>query len=197
MNGNVLEAAEYYTQAGTYQDSAAQAVAMYDSYYGEKAAAAQEAFNNGYYAMCVSILREVDLTDLPSKYAYLRDTYEEACYEEGNRLYEAAQPYAALDYYRDIPGYRDVNSRLQKACYLLLGTWTDLSGAEYTFREDGTCLMAGEELHFSVDGTNLLTGPSADALSITHRFSGVTKKNAWVYDKRSGTEVTIYLTKQN
>lgn len=195
QSGDVLTAARYYAQAGSHEDAQTQAETLFDAYYAEAAEQAQKAYDSKDYIQCVSVLRALELGDLPEKYAKLPELYQAACFEAGNQLYDAGEPYAALPYYREIPGYRTVDSRLQRACYLILGTWTDLNGTTYVFSEDGTLTIGGETMYFAVENTTLRTGPSPEALSDTHRLSGVTLRNAWLFDGRSGTEITIYLTK--
>ena len=194
-SGEMLTAARYYVKASGYQDAQAQADALYDEYYGEPSAQAQQAYDSGRYMQSEALLRPLDMTDLPARYAFLPDPYQKACYEAGNQLYDAGRPYAALPYYRQIPGYRNVDSRLQHSCYLILGVWTDLNGVTYTFAPDGTLTIGDERLCFALGGMTLQTGATPDALSDTHRVSGVTVSNAWLFDTRGGTEVTIYLTK--
>lgn len=194
-NGHPIQAAQYYQKAGTYQDATTQAIALFDSYYAETAVSAQDAYDNGYYAMCVQILRGMDRSDLPTKYTYLNDLYTQACYAEATRLYNDGQPYAALDYYRDIPGYRNVNTQMEKPCYMLLGTWTDLKDQVYIFRGDGTCSIAGQEMYFNANGDHLFTGATKDDLKAAYTYNGVTKRNAWLFDDRTGTQVRIYLTR--
>ena len=193
--GDILTAARYYTRASDYQDAQALADELYDEYYGAPSAQAQQAYDSGSYDRSVALLKPLDRTDLPPKYAFLPDLYQKACYEAGNKLYDEGQPYAALPYYQEIPGYRNVDSRLQHSCYLILGVWTDLDGVEYAFSPDGTLTIGDEHLYFSLEGMTLRTGPNPDALSDTHRVSGVTLQNAWLFDGRSGTDITIYLTK--
>ena len=193
--GDKLAAAQYFAQAGSYEDAQAKSSAYYDEYYGEAASQAQIAYNGGDYIQCVSLLRKLELENLPDRFATLSDLYKSACYEAGNQLYDAGEPYAALWYYREIPGYRNVDSRLQHACYLILGTWTDLDGTAYVFAEDGTLTIGDEKMYFAVDGTTLRTGASPETLSDTHRLTGVTRRNAWLFDKRGEKEITIYLTK--
>ena len=193
--GDHLTAAKYYGQASGYEDAQAQSALHYDEYYGGPASQAQIAYNSGDPIQCVDLLRGLDLTDLPEKYASLPGLYQAACFEAGNQLFDAGDPYAALAYYREIPDYRNVNSRLQHACYLILGAWTDLDGVTYTFKEDGTLTIGGESLYFAVDGTTLRTGASPEALTDTHRLTGVTLRNAWLYDQRGEKEIAIYLTK--
>lgn len=193
--GKTLEAARYYEKAGDHEDARAQADALYDAYYGDTAAQAQQAYDAGSYVQCVAVLKTLDMTELPGQYASLATLYGAACYEAGNQLFEAGDPYGALPYYREVADRRNVQDRLQRSCYLILGTWTDLDGTAYTFSEDGTLTIGDEKLYFTVDGTTMRTGTSPDALSDTHRLTGVTQRNAWLFDGRSGTEITIYLTK--
>ena len=193
--GDHLTAAQYYQQAEDYEDAKAQSALHYDEYYGGPASQAQIAYNGGDYIQCAAILHSVELEDLPEKFSTLPALYQAACYEAGNQLYDAGQPYAALAYYREIPGYRNVDTRLQHACYLILGTWTDLDGVTYTFKDDGTLTIGDEKLYFLVDGTTLRTGASPETLSDTHRLTGVTRRNAWLFDRRGDKEITIYLTK--
>ena len=193
--GDKLTAAQYFKQAGNYEDAQAKSNACYDEYYGDAAAQAQTAYNGGDYLHCVSLLRRLDMEDIPDKFSMLPDLYKAACYAAGNQLYDAGEPYAALEYYLEIPGYRNVDSRLQHACYLILGTWTDLDGVTYVFAKDSTLTIGDEKLYFAVDGTTLRTGASPDELSDTHRLTGVTRRNAWLFDKRGDKEITIYLTK--
>ena len=141
-------------------------------------------------------MRSVDRSALPPRYAHLKGQYQDACYQEGNRLFEAGKPYAALSYYREIPGYRNVDDKLTShTCYLILGEWTDLQGRSYVFHEDGTCELDGETLVFHVSDTVMQTGAEEGALTHTHTLNGVTRRNAWMYDLRSGAEVLIYLTR--
>lgn len=195
QSGKLIDAAHYFEQAGDYQDAAQQAESLYEAYFAEPAAQAQEAFDRNDFAGCVARLRSVDRTYLPEKYKNLTALYQEACFQAGNQLYEAGEPYAALNYYRDIPDYRNVDARLQRACYLILGGWIDMNGVVYIFREDGTMSIGEETMYFAVDGTTLRTGPAPGMLSDTHRLSGLTRRNAWLFDGRSGTEVTVYLTR--
>ena len=195
--GDHLTAAQYYGQAGSYEDAQAQSALHYDEYYGGPASQAQIAYNGGDYIQCVTLLRDIGMDNLPEKYASLPGLYRAACYEAGNQLYDEGDPYAALAYYREIPGYRNVDSRLQHACYLILGTWTDVDGVTYVFRDDGTLTIGDKTLYFAVDGTNLRTGASPEELSDTHRLTGVTRRNAWLFEQRGEKEITIYLTKDN
>lgn len=193
---DALQAAALYEQAGNYEDAAQKAEACYDAFYQPLQRDAETAFNQGRYADCVSVLSAVTWDQLPEKYAALTQTYQEACYLEANRLYEAKQPYAALTYYQQIPNYKRTEEKLQNACYLILGTWEDLNGGVYEFRADGTCTLNGETLYFLVEGTVVRTGTTEGELTETHRLTGVNLQHAWLYDQRGDTEVPTYLTKK-
>ena len=78
---------------------------------------------------------------------------------------------------------------------MILGMWEDQSGRRYIFDGSGTCSLAGENLYFTIDGTDMSTGKDIAAMTQTHTLGGVTKNNAWLHDMRSGTKVSIYLTR--
>ena len=193
--GDPLAAAKLFLALGDYADAPAQAQAMYDRYYGPVMNPANTAYNEGRYEDVIRMLEGFDLTALPERYSDFRGMYRESCYRLGDELYEAGKPFEALVWYRRIPGYKQVDSRLQRPCYLILGKWTDLGGNVYHFRDDGSASMNGEEVFFAVESDRMYTGATASALAHTHRLTGVTRQHAWLYDRRSGTEVTIYLTR--
>ncbi len=194
-DGRSLQAAEYFTLAGSVQDAAQQAEAIYDQHYQGVAQQAQEAMDNGEYALTVQLLGQLDLTVLPQKYASLQSTWQQANYLEAERLNDAGDAYGALPYYQAIPDYKNVESRLERLCYKIIGTWQSREGDYYIFRENGTCSMAGEEMYFNVDSYAMSTGAQADGLLITHRISSVMGDNAVLYDLRDGTAKAINLTR--
>jgi len=193
--GDPLAAARLFRALGSYRDAAAQAEAMYDRYYGAIMNPLNLAYNEGRYEEAIGMIDTLDMTDVPEKYAYMKSLYKESCYLLGNRLFDAGKPYEALQWYQRIPGYKSVDSKLQKGCYLILGSWTDLQGNVYEFYDDGVCRLNGELLSFTIDGDRMYTGETADLLAETHRLTGVNRQHAWLYDLRSGTEITIYLTR--
>ena len=138
----------------------------------------------------------LDVTELPKKYQYLTGLYQEACYQEGNRLFKEGKPYEAYVYYKQLPkDYRAMSEKLQRPCYLILGTWEDKSGNRYIFREEGICNLNGETLYFTMSDTTVYTGETAELMAPTHRVNGVNRTSAWLYDQRGETEVTIHLTR--
>ncbi len=195
--GQPLEAAAYFAAAGDYRDAADQLAAQYDVYYGPIAEAAQVQYDNQEYAACADALMTVDMSQLPEKYAELGNIFRESCYQAAEAYYAAGNVYAAYPYYQCISDERRVKERLKESCYLLLGTWTDQSNNVYTFNLDGTCTLAGAELYFAVDGMTLRTGTSPDALTSTHRLTGISSTSAWLSDERTETNQRIHLTKVN
>ena len=193
--GLTLQAARYYTLAGNVQDAPAQAESLYDECYQATAEAVAQAMASGEYAQAVQLLSGVDLTGLPEKYAALQDTWQEANYLEAQRLDEAGFPYDALPYYRAVPGYKDTAKQLDRACYRILGTWVNRDGESFIFREDGTCTLGSEELHFSISTLAMSTGDSKETLQPTHRLASVSGDEAVLYDLRDNRTKIIRLTR--
>ncbi len=195
-DGDYLEAARCYAAMGTYKDCAAKATEMYDKYYADPAAAMANATKNKNWAEVIHIMSWLDMSAAPQKYQYLTGLYQEACYEEGNRLFQADKPYEAYVYYKQLPAnFRQLSEKLQKAAYLILGTWEDVKGNRYIFREEGICNLSGETMYFNVIDGGVHTGETVDGLALTHRITGLNQKNAYLIDMRGEDEITIYLTK--
>ena len=194
-NNQVLSAARLYAKAGEYQDAAVQSRAYYDAYYQTASVEASDAMSNGEYALVVTLLGHMDLTELPEFYEGLDDMYLEANYLQANLLYNDGQPYAALPYYQAIPGYKDVDSRLERNCYAILGTWRNDDGVTFVFQEDGTCDLNGEKLYFLVDNYTMETGIDPDALSNTHKVSSLNGDSLTLRDLRGSTIITYKMTR--
>ena len=195
-DGDYLEAARCYAALGSYKDSAAKVTEMYDKYYADPAAAMAKAAKNKSWAEVIHIMSWLDMSAAPQKYQYLTGLYQEACYEEGNRLFQEGKPYEAYVYYKQLPeNYRQLSDRLHKAAYLILGTWEDVKGNRYIFREEGVCNLSGEKMYFNVIDGSVYTGAAADSLTHTHRITGLNQKSAYLIDLRGESEITIYLTK--
>ena len=136
----------------------------------------------------------LDVTDLPARYAALTTMHQEALYLEGNRLFLEGKPYEAWSYYKLLPAnYRAMSDKLQRPCYLILGTWQDKNGNRYIFRGEGVCNLNGEKLCFTMDGMDIYTGATTDSLVKTHAVNGVNRTTAWLVDKRGDKDVTIRL----
>ena len=138
----------------------------------------------------------LDVEGLPKQYSALTTMYQDALYQEAERLLGEGKPYEAYAYYQQLPGsYRAVSTRMQRACYLLLGTWEDKNGNRYIFRGEGLCNLNGEVLYFNVQGYDMYTGENAGGLTLTHRLSGITAYSAWLVDERGEKDVNIHLTR--
>lgn len=196
QTGDALLAAEYFRQAGAYSDASARMDAAYDAAYAEPNANAHAAYDAGDYAGVLAALADVSLTALPEKYADLATISDEANYQLGVQRADAGDVYGALPYFRLIPTYQDVPERLARSCYMILGQWEDQDGRPYEFREDGTCVLAGEPGCFAVTGYSMETGATLDALTATHRVTEVTADRAILRDVRLDAQAqTIYLTR--
>ena len=194
--GEYLAAARLYKALGGYKDAAQKVTQMQDAYYAGPAEAMEKAAKAENWQDVLNTMSWLDVTELPSRYSHLTDLYHKACYNEGNRLYNEGKPYEAYVYYRQLPeGYGNMKEKLQKACYLILGTWEDLQGNRYIFRGEGVCSLNGESVLFNIQDTTLYTGKTAETMTATHRITGVNRTHAWLYDQRGEKEVTIYLTR--
>jgi hypothetical protein len=195
-SGEYLAAARLYADLHGYRNSAAKVEEMYDKYYSGPAEAMKKASDAKNYQEVIQIMSWLDMTDVPARYKSLTSLYQEALYQEGNRLFNEGKPYEAYRYYKLLPNtYRAMADKLQRPCYLILGTWEDRQGNRYIFREEGLCSLNGEVLYFNVENNSVFTGEAADTLTSTHRLNGVNRYNAYLYDRRGDKEVTIYLTR--
>lgn len=194
-NGQVLVAGRMFALAGDYQDAAKKSREYFDAYYQKPAEEADTAMAQGEYALVVTLLGNMELNDLPETYAGLKDMYQEANYLLGNQLYGEGRTYEALPYYRAIPDYKDVESRLSRNCYAILGLWETEDGTAFEFREDGTCTLNGETLYFRVDNYTMETGAAADALSSTHKVSSLKGDSLTLRDLRGNAIVTYRLSR--
>ena len=79
----------------------------------------------------VDELEAYQQSDLPERYADLRDIFRESCYQAGESYYAAGQVYQAYPYYQEISDERRVKERLKEACYLVLGTWQGVYFCEF------------------------------------------------------------------
>lgn len=149
--GDLAQAAALFTRAGTYLDAAQRAQESADAYSAAAYAAAEEARAAGDYLAIIEALEPFKEETLTGKYAQIPEMYREACYQYANSLYNSRQPFDALPYYRRIADYRDVASnRLDKAVYRIMGAWETDKNQLFVFREDGTCLLDGQEAWYYV-----------------------------------------------
>ena len=68
-------------------------------------------------------------------------------------------------------GYKDVTTRkLNRVPYLLIGSWRSQKGAEFIFREDGTCLIEGKEMYYYARQYLLQVGDRPEELNIRYNI---------------------------
>lgn len=176
---DLAAAAQYFAMAGAYKDAAAQAEACSESYYASAYAAAKRAQQTQDYQGVVDALADLAGADyLPAKYADIPDMYKEACYQYANALYADRRAFDALVYYKQIPGYKDVDSkRLSKTVYQIMGKWESNKGVEMEFREDGTCTIDGRTACYYATTYALETGETQDDLAYTYNIVSNSKNS--------------------
>ena len=75
-----------------------------------------------------------------------------------------------------IPDYKDVSTRkLDRYAYKMLGRWQSTKGVVMDFKEDGTCVIDGEELYFAGQIYRVSTGASPDQLEYRYNITHMTK----------------------
>ena len=141
-------------------------------YYSSAYKEATEAHAAGEYARAVEILRGMDLTLLPARYQDLEEIFMDSAYQAAEELYAAKKPYEALAYYRLIPDYRDVSSRkLTRTCYTIIGSWELDGKVKMVFRDDGTCLIDGEEHYYFASQYQIYLGESAEQAEMEYTYN--------------------------
>lgn len=186
-NQQTLLAARYYALAGTYQDAQGKAARLFDDIYAAPAAQLRAAMDSGDYQEALAAVGQLDLTNLPPAYANLLEMYQEATYQYANQLNDTVSPFAALPYYRAIVNYKDVDQKLSRWVYQVLGTWASPQGKLYVFRDDGSCTLDGVNGYFTVAGYNLMTGETADSLRGSHRISNLTRTRLILRENATAT----------
>lgn len=186
---DLAAAAKYFALAGAYKDAAAQAEACSESYYASAYAAAKRALQTQDYKGVVDALAGLAGTDyLPAKYASIPDMYKEACYQYANSLYAARKAFDALVYYKQIPGYKDVDSkRLSKTVYEIMGKWESTKGVAMEFREDGTCTIDGRTAYYYATTYALETGETPDDLAYTYNIVSNSKNSLTLRHEKTNT----------
>ena len=195
-NGDLFGAAEAFHALGTYQDASVQMDACYAAYYGGAAQAARDAMKQKDYLTVVGLLHSYELDALSKAYRDLEELFNEACYQQAEKLYRDGKPYEAMPFYQRVGDYRDTaDEKLSRRAYLVLGEWESSTGKQAVFRTDGTCDLMGEALHFRVSNFSLYTGPDAENMSLTHKLSSIDEKGMSLRDIRNGQDVVYKFTR--
>ena len=163
-DGRMNEAAALYASISEFEDAAKKAAECYDAYYGEAYGKAKDAMAQGDYLTAIQAMESVERENDSEAYSDLQRMYQEACYLYANQLYDDKQPYEALPYYRKILDYKDVERKLDRVCYRMLGRWVSRTGVEMEFREDGTCTIDGKAYYFRGSQFAFYAGSRPDQL---------------------------------
>ena len=171
--GDLAQASLLFTRAGAYRDAKEQAQKSADTYYSTAYEKAKIAMDRKQYGVAVDTLAALSMDFLPEEYASLRDMYDEARYQYADKLYSDRKPFEALEYYRQIPDYKDVTSKkLARLVYRMLGAWRSIhTGVEMIFRDDGTCQIDGKSMYYTVGASgaySLSVGDQPSSLSHTY-----------------------------
>ncbi len=170
--GDYAAAAALFGRIRDYEDSAQQADECQDMYYASAYKEATEAYEAGEYQRAADLLKDMDLSLLPERYADLKDIFNDSAYQAAEALYAAKKPYEALVYYRMIPDYRDVASRkLTRTCYMMIGVWELEGKVKMEFREDGTCVIDGKESFFFADQYGVYLGETPERAQMEYAYN--------------------------
>jgi len=164
--GKLAEAAALFASIQGYEDAAERAAACYDAYYADAYATAKQAMETGNYGVAVSTLESLSRENASTAYADVEDMYLEANYRYANQLYEERRPYEALIHYRNIPDYKDVDQKLDRVCYRMLGDWVSRTGIKMSFRDDGTCTIDGRDYYFRATTYSFWLGDRPEELTV-------------------------------
>lgn len=175
--GEFNEAAKLYALIPDYQDAAKLSEECYDAYYENAYKQARESLKKKEYKAALDLLETLDRQNPGDKYADINHLYDKACYDYANALYEDNKPYEALIYYRKIPDYKDIDKKLDRVAYRILGTWQTAKGAVFLFREDGTCQIEGKEQFFYAKNLRLVSGDHRERLNQNFQIVSESKKS--------------------
>ena len=163
-------AAKAFAELGSYEDAKQRVTASEDAWLSADYNSAKMDTELGNYAAVIDELEPYAESDLPARYADLRDLYESACLLRAQELTALGRPLDALPILRRIPDNKTAKKRLEAYVYQIIGRWKDTRGTEYIFREDGSCRIAEEEGYFGGSGYEITVGsepyPTTGAYSV-------------------------------
>ncbi len=190
-SGDLPGAAAAFHELGSYEDAAEQSENCYNEYYGQVAQSARDAAQQQDHASVINILRGFEMNVLSKTYKDLPQMLAESCLVVGDQLYADGKPYEAIPYYQ----HANVQDKLDRRAYLIIGEWESATGKTAVFRTDGTCSLMGEELYFRVSNFSLYTGESPGNMTITHKISVLDKAGMSLRDQRNGEDVLYKLSR--
>jgi len=169
--GNLGEAARLYGKIPLYKDAAQKSGDNYTTYFETAYRAAKEGMSKKDYKAVIDALEGLDRSNTGEAYQDIPQMYQEAAYRYADELYKDKKPYEALAYYRKIPDYKDVSTKkITRTPYQIIGSWRSQKGAEFIFRDDGSCLIEGKEMYYYARQYLLQVGSRPDELNISYNI---------------------------
>lgn len=156
--GESEAAAKAFAALGSYEDAKARTRSNEDAWLGGVYASVKMDMELGDYDSVIDTLEPVRALELPDRYADIPDMYETACLSRAEELIDQNKPLDALPLLRSVETVKKAQTMLDAYVYRIIGRWKDSRGAEYIFREDGSCSIAGEEKYFGGSGYELTVG---------------------------------------
>ena len=151
-------AAKGFAALGSYEDAKQRVSASEDAWLGKAHNSAKLDMDLGNYAAVVDELEAYQQSDLPERYADMRELYEQACLNRAQELIAQSKPLDALPLLEKIPDSKTAKKLLDAYVYQLIGRWKDTRGTEYIFRRDGSCRIDGKEGYFGGKGYEITVG---------------------------------------
>ena len=149
-----------------------------DAWLGKAHNSAKLDMDLGNYAAVVDELEAYQQSDLPERYADMRELYEQACLNRAQELIAQNKPLDALPLLEKIPSSKTAKKLLDAYVYQLIGRWKDTRGTEYIFRRDGSCRIDGKEGYFGGKGYEITVGEAP--YPTTGEYSVVSVKSSAV-----------------
>ena len=180
----LFEAGEYelaakgFSELGSYEDAKQRVAASEDAWLGRTYNSAKLDMELGDYTAVVDELEAYQQSDLPERYADMRDMYEQACLSRAQELIAQNRPLDALPLLEKIPSSKTAQKLMDAYVYQLIGRWKDTRGTEYIFRRDGSCRIDGKEGYFG--GKNYEITVGEEPYPTTGEYSVVSVKNKTV-----------------
>ena len=177
----LFEAGEYelaakdFSELGSYEDAKQRVAASEDAWLGRTYNSAKLDMELGDYTAVVDELEAYQQSDLPERYADMRDMYEQACLSRAQELIAQNRPLDALPLLEKIPSSKTAQKLMDAYVYQLIGRWKDTRGTEYIFRRDGSCRIDGKEGYFG--GKNYEITVGEEPYPTTGEYSVVSVKN--------------------
>ena len=171
-------AAKGFAALGSYEDAKQRVSASEDAWLGKAHNSAKLDMDLGNYAAVVDELEAYQQSDLPERYADMRELYEQACLNRAQELIAQNKPLDALPLLEKIPSSKTAKKLLDAYVYQLIGRWKDTRGTEYIFRRDGSCRIDGKEGYFGGKGYEITVGE--EPYPTTGEYSVVSVKRSAV-----------------